>query len=320
MNAHDVKVAVLCGGVSAEREVSLRSGKAVLEALLGRGHHAERVEVAELDGLPQRLRPYSVVFSLLHGGEGEDGTVQLLLDLMGKPYVGSGPTASRRAMDKVSSHRLFEAHGISSPAWVSVSSRTVYDLEDAGVRALGLPAVVKPRREGSSIGVHVVEDEASLFAAVQHTVEEYGEALVEQFIVGREFTAAVLEVDGSPQVLPLVELRPTAREFFDYTAKYTRGECAFLCPAPLSEDVAQRAAEVALQAHLALGCRDLSRTDMRIDLDGTPFALEVNTLPGMTELSTFPLAAAAHGLSYGELVEGLLLSAQSRLPSHAGLG
>jgi len=314
MVAQDVKVAVLCGGTSAEREVSLRSGTSVVEALVAREHAAERVVVENLNGLPQRLKAYDLVLVLLHGGEGEDGTVQLLLEIMGKPYAGSGPTASRRAMDKAASHRLFEVHGIPSAPWTIVGG-SARDLDRPALQELGLPSVVKPRSEGSSIGVVMVEDEAARLAAIRSTVKNYGEALVETFIPGREVTAAVLELAGEPKVLPLVELRPQACAFFDYRAKYTRGNCAFLCPAPLPEGIAQRAAEVALRAHHALGCRDLSRVDMRIDEAGSPFVLEVNTLPGMTEMSTFPLAASTYGLGYEALVEQLLLLAQSRLPS-----
>lgn len=314
----EVKVGVLCGGDSPEREVSLRSGQGVHAALNQRGFRAELIAIETYDGLPKRLAPFAVVFNVLHGGAGEDGTVQLLLDLLGKPYVGSGPLASALAMDKAEARRALRSQGIPIPDGLLVTR----DQADAGLarvqRELGLPLIVKPRAQGSSVALHLVKAAEELREALEE-VFALGDALVERYIPGQEITAAVLEGDGL-RVLPLVELRPKAGLLFDWQAKYTPGECEFVCPTELPAAVSHEVAEVARTAFTALGCRDFARVDLRLSPDGTPYVLEVNTLPGMTEMSTFPRAAAAAGIPYDELVEGLLRRALSRLPSPSGLG
>jgi len=312
-----MKAAVLCGGTSAEREVSLRSGRNVHAALLRKGWDVDLLEVSSFDSLPQRLAPYAAVFNILHGGPGEDGTIQLLLDLMGKPYVGSGPLASALAMDKIEAKRAFQGKGLPTPPWVPFSGGDLEGfLEKA--RALGFPMVLKPRREGSSVGVRLVNSEEEFLPTAQELAQNFGEFFAEKYIPGREITAAILERDG-PDVLPLVELRPN-REFFDWTAKYTPGECTVLCPAPLSKEESKRIADVAKEAYVLLGCRDFARVDLRLSEEGTPYLLEVNTLPGMTELSLFPRAAAAAGIPYDDLVDHLLRRALSRLSDSHSLG
>ena len=312
-----MKVAVLCGGTSAEREVSLRSGRNVHAALLRKGWDVDLLEVSSFDSLPQRLAPYAAVFNILHGGPGEDGTIQLLLDLMGKPYVGSGPLASALAMDKIEAKKAFQGKGLPTPPWVPFSGGDLEGfLEKA--RALGFPMVLKPRREGSSVGVRLVHSEEEFLPTAQELAQNFGEFFAEKYIPGREITAAILERDG-PDVLPLVELCPN-REFFDWTAKYTPGECTVLCPAPLSEEEKKRIADVAKEAYVLLGCRDFARVDLRLSEEGTPYLLEVNTLPGMTELSLFPRAAAAAGIPYDDLVDHLLRRALSRLSDSHSLG
>lgn len=312
-------VAVLCGGTSAEREVSLRSGQNVHAALLRQGITAELVVIDNYDGLPQRLAPFSPVFNVLHGGEGEDGTVQLLLDLMGKPYVGSGPLASALAIDKVESRKAFQGKGLPVPDWAHHTGGEV-EAFLAQVEELGYPLVLKPRREGSSVGVHLVRNRGELERGVGELVARYGEFLAERFIPGREVTASVLEQDGEVVALPLVELRPKRGDLFDWRAKYTPGECAITCPADLPVDLALRVQEIAREAHLLLGCRDLSRADFRLAPNGTPYLLELNTLPGFTELSLFPRAAQAAGWTYDKLVVYLLNRAWARLPTPASLG
>ncbi|MCX7750226.1 MAG: D-alanine--D-alanine ligase [Candidatus Bipolaricaulota bacterium] len=313
------RVAVLCGGTSAEREVSLRSGTGVHAALVRRGWTAELLVIDTYDGLPQRLKPFDAVFNVLHGGEGEDGTVQLLLDLLGKPYVGSGPLASALAMDKAESRRAFQGKGIPVPDWLHCTGDALEPWL-ARAEALGFPLVLKPRREGSSVGVHLVADPRALKARADELLTQYGEFLAEKFIPGRELTAGLLETETGLQALPLVELRPKAGPLFDWRAKYTPGECEALCPAPLDPEVAARIQGIAREAYGLLGCRDLARADFRLAPDGTPYLLEVNTLPGFTELSLFPRAAQAAGLPYDELVELLLQRALARLPSGAPLG
>ncbi|MCX7843970.1 MAG: D-alanine--D-alanine ligase [Candidatus Bipolaricaulota bacterium] len=315
-----VKVAVLCGGTSAEREISLRSGQGVHAALRRKGWEADLLAIDSFDGLPRLLAPYTVVFNVLHGGPGEDGTVQLLLDLMGKPYVGSGPLASALAMDKAEAKRAFQGKGLATPPWLLFAGGELPAFAERVQRELGLPVVVKPRREGSSVGVRLVRTEEELRPALEGMAKAYGEFLVETYIPGREVTAAVLEGDEGLRVLPLVELRPKHGELFDWTAKYTPGACEVLCPAPLSAAEAQRVAEAAREAFLLLGCRDLARLDFRLSPEGVPFLLEVNTLPGMTELSLFPRAAQAAGLGYDDLVDFLVRRALARLPRARPIG
>ncbi len=308
-----VKVAVLCGGTSAERDISRRSGAGVHSALKRKGWDADLLAIETFDGLPRLLAPYTVVFNILHGGPGEDGTVQLLLELMGKPYVGSGPLASALAMDKLEAKKAFQGKGLPTPAWLLCSGGELGELLKR-VKELGFPVVLKPRREGSSVGLHLARSEEELHRAAAALVQGYGECLVEKYVPGREVTAALLEDDGGLQVLPLVELRPKGGELFDWTAKYTPGACDVLCPAPLPPQAAQRVAEVAKEAFLLLGCRDFARVDLRLSPEGIPYVLEVNTLPGMTELSLFPKAAQAAGISYDDLVDHLVRRALSRLP------
>jgi D-alanine-D-alanine ligase len=307
-----MKIAVLCGGNSAEREISRRSGRNVFAALKRKGWDVDLLEIESFDGLPQRLKPYSVVFNILHGGVGEDGTVQLLLELMGKAYVGSGPLASALAMDKVEAKKAFQGKNLPTPPWALYQGGDVQGFL-AQAKELGFPLVLKPRREGSSVGVRIIRDEAELWENIQEMIKEFPEFFAEKYVPGREITAAILDQGEGPKVLPLVELRPK-RAFFDWVAKYTPGECEIICPAPLASEEEKRAKDVALEAYLLLGCRDFARVDMRLNESGVPYLLEVNTLPGMTELSLFPRAATAAGIPYDDLVDLLLRRALSRLP------
>jgi len=313
MNLSLVKVAVLCGGDSPEREVSLRSGKGVHAALKRKGFSVELIEIDSYDGLPQRLSPFPVAFNILHGGAGEDGTVQLLLELLGKSYVGSGPLACALAMDKHETHQLLSAKGIPVPDWLAYQGEGLKGFLDRAVE-LGFPLVIKPRDQGSSVGVFLVKDRGELASRAQEVLDKFGGLLIEKFIVGRELTCALLEGESGVAALPLVELRPRGGDLFDWGAKYSPGACEFICPAELPEGEAGRVAEVSKQAFMALGCRDFARADLRLAPDGTPFVLEVNTLPGMTEMSTFPRAAAAAGIPYDELVTRLVNRALARLP------
>ncbi|MFO8034239.1 MAG: D-alanine--D-alanine ligase [Candidatus Bipolaricaulota bacterium] len=320
MDPRDVKIAVLCGGDSAEREISRRSGSGILRALRRREWRAELVEIQDYNGLPQRLRSYGAVFNTLHGAAGEDGTVQLLLELMGVPYVGSDPAASARAMDKAETHQRLYGTGLATADWKIIPADTsLRGTVPNSVGYLGFPLVVKPRREGSSVGLHLVEDAESISSAVQEVAARYGDVLVERYIPGRELTVAVLDENHGPHPLPVVELIPRGH-MFDFSAKYTPGHCRFVCPADLSRSEEQAVHKAALDAHRALGCRDFSRADIRLHPDGTAYVLELNTLPGMTEMSTFPRAAAAAGIPYDELLERLLLRAISRLPNPSALG
>jgi D-alanine-D-alanine ligase len=298
------RVGVLLGGMSVEREVSQRTGAAVAKALRERGH-----EVVELDAqkdLPQRLiaEKVEVAFIALHGRWGEDGCVQGLLESMFIPYTGSGVLASSVGMDKVFTKQIFLGHGIPTPPY-----QAFYDVKAALAAGDSLlfpfPVVVKPSREGSSVGVHICKTREQYRAAVEDAAKYAGALLVEQFIKGREVQGAVLD----DEALGAIEIVP-AREFYDYEAKYTPNSgTRYLFPAPLPPDQYARVNEVCLAAHKALGCTGATRSDVIVTEKGEVFILEVNTLPGMTATSLLPKIAAGRGIDFGELCERLLKGA-----------
>jgi D-alanine-D-alanine ligase len=294
------KVAVLYGGRSAEREVSLKTGEACAEALRARGLDVTLVD-AGLD-LDVRLRALGadVAFLALHGRWGEDGCTQGLLESMGIPYTGSGVLASAAAMDKVVSKLLFRGAGLAVAGYrvfppAAVGSVTVADLP------AGLPAVVKPACEGSSVGVHLVKRADELPAALADAARYKGDVIVEQYLKGQEVNVAVL--DGV--ALGTVEMVPS-REFYDYEAKYTPGSTTYHVPARLSPEVTARVCRDTETAYRALGCAGVARVDFIVTPDGTPHILEVNTLPGMTGTSLVPKIAAGKGIPFPELCERLL--------------
>jgi D-alanine-D-alanine ligase len=294
------KVAVLYGGRSAEREVSLKTGEACAEALRSRGLDVTLVD-AGLD-LPERLRACGaeVAFLALHGRFGEDGCAQGLLESMGIPYTGSGVLASAMGMDKVISKLVFRDAGLSlAPYRVfprpRAASVTVADLP------FGLPSVVKPACEGSSVGVHIVKEPGQLAPALSDAASFQGDVIVEQYLRGQEVNVAVL--DGEP--LGAIEMVPS-REFYDYVAKYTPGSTQYFFPARLSPEVTGRVCRDAGTAYRALGCAGAARVDFIVAADGTPFILEVNTLPGMTGTSLVPKIAAGKGITFPDLCERLL--------------
>lgn len=293
------RVAVLLGGRSAEREVSLRTGAAIAEALRRRGR--EVVEIDARDDLSARLAAAApdAAFLALHGRWGEDGTVQGLLEMLGVPYTGSGVLASALAMDKGLSKVVFRANGVPTPDF-----QVLRPGQPADAVELSAPLVAKPLREGSTIGVAVARTDAEVPAAVAHAREHAAEVLIEAFVSGRELTLGVL--DG--QTLPLVEVVPEGG-FYDYESKYTPGRTRYLCPAPLEERVAAEATRAGAAAYTALGCAGAARVDVLLDGAGAPWVLEVNTIPGMTPTSLLPKAAAAAGIEFEELVERILAGA-----------
>ena len=294
------KVAVLYGGRSAEREVSLKTGQACAEALRSRGLDVTLLD-AGLD-LPERLRACqaAVAFLALHGRYGEDGCAQGLLESMGIPYTGSGVMASAVGMDKVTSKLVFREAGLSLVPYrvfppARAASVAVGDLP------FGLPAVVKPACEGSSVGVHVVKEPGQLAAALADAATFKGDLVVEQYVRGQEVNVAVL--DG--EALGAIEVVPS-REFYDYVAKYTPGSTQYFFPARLAPEVSARVCGDAEKAYRALGCAGAARVDFIVAADGTPFILEVNTLPGMTGTSLVPKIAAGKGITFPDLCERLL--------------
>jgi D-alanine-D-alanine ligase len=298
------RVGVLLGGLSSEREVSLRSGAAVAKALRGLGYDVVEIDVGR--DLAARLvaEKVDVAFIALHGRYGEDGCVQGLLECMFIPYTGSGVMASSLGMDKVFAKQVFIAHGIPTPAYRSFTAR---DAALAAVDSLpfSLPVVVKPSREGSSVGVHLCKTREAYLAAVEEVSRLAGSILVEQYIKGREVQGGVLD----DQALGVIEV-VAAREFYDYEAKYkSGGTTQYLFPAPLPPEQYARVNEVCLAAHRALGCSGGSRSDVILLPSGEVFLLETNTLPGMTESSLLPKIAAGSGLDFPALCERLLQGA-----------
>jgi len=293
-------VAVLLGGWSAEREVSLVSGQAAAEALARHGYRVTPIDVDR--ALPERLREArpDVVYNALHGRYGEDGTVQGLLEIMGIPYTHSGVLASALAMDKAMAKRLFESAGLRCPEGRVLS---IGELDEADLPPP--PYVIKPNREGSSVGVTIVQSGDD--RPRERNSWPYGtEVLVERYIAGRELTVGVL--DDRP--LEVTEIRPR-QGFYDYYAKYTEAQAVHLLPAPLDPEVREQVLEEALRAHRALGCRGVSRADFRLaDDDRTLYLLEVNTQPGMTPLSLVPEQAAHVGLAFDDLVVHLVEQAR----------
>ena len=300
-----LRVALISGGASAEREVSLNSGAKVRAAL-----DQEKYVVIDYDPKTdlQRLLAdapdLDAALIILHGRFGEDGTLQGLLELAGLPYQGSGVMSSALCMDKRAAKDIYRFHGLPVARDMILDRNSDNDL-DAVLSELGLPLVVKPCLEGSSIGMTIVRKPEDLApaAAKAHLCDRF--VLMEEYIEGREITAAVLGNDD-PQALELIEIIPgQGYEFFNYEAKYKPGASREICPAPLDDDLAARAKELGVKAHQALYCRGYSRTDMILK-DGRFYILETNTLPGMTETSLFPQAAAAAGLPFPKLLDRLL--------------
>jgi D-alanine-D-alanine ligase len=330
------------GGDSPEREISLASGRAVAAALREAGHDVVPVELAresELCDLPV-LAGVDVVFPALHGGAGEDGRVQAVLELRGIPYALSGPAASALAMDKAAAKRIMRGADVPTPDWLHVtwdhaSARSdavrgrevrageqgedlrVEHIRDRTAAEIGFPVVVKPNGSGSSVGVEIVPEPAAFAAAFAAAVDRSGpdgEVLIEAFVPGRELTVAIF----LNRRLPLVEIRPRTG-FYDYENKYTAGASEYLVPAPVHSPLYEQISDDALRIHDLLGCRGLARVDFRLDGD-RHVCLEVNTIPGMTEHSLVPKAAAAVGIGFAELVDDLCRDGleRARRREHAG--
>jgi D-alanine-D-alanine ligase len=301
------------GGRSAERDISLLTGEQIYQALLEKEHEAFKVDLDEhVSEELLRLKP-DVVFIALHGRFGEDGTVQGLLEILGLPYTGSGVMASAIGINKAMSKKLFQAAGIETPPYKLFCARD-YAKDSAQTLAgtletIGIPCVVKPVSEGSTIGMSLVRQEGDFVEAVEHALEHDSEVIVEQLVEGVEITVGVLGND--PVALPTLEIE-TETDFFDYKTKYTAGLSRHIIPARLSEDQQRRAQEAAVRAHNALGCRGFSRVDIIVDKEGSPHVLEINTIPGMTSLSLFPDAARAAGYEFPELISYLIEQALER--------
>ena len=294
------KIGVLMGGLSEEREISLKSGAAVVKALQNMGYKAVSVDVSGKgvvkDLMDQKIE---VAFIALHGRGGEDGTIQGLLEIMQIPYTGSGVRASAIAMDKATAKAIFIECGVPTPEFKLMSGKV------NAKSPIGLPVIVKPASQGSTIGIGLVETDNDYKAALTEAYKYDERVLVEKFIKGRELTVSVI----GETVYPTVEIIPKDG-IYDFKAKYVKGETEFKAPAVLDEDTERRVRLAARAAYDCIGCTGGARVDIVINREGEPFVLEVNTVPGMTDLSLFPMAAAARGVGYGAIVEELLLNAE----------
>lgn len=312
------RVVILAGGLSAERDVSLRSGRRVAEALRLAAPNFEIVEADVDSNLLDEFRadPPDCVIPLLHGAAGEDGSLRDVLESLSIPFVGSTGDACRLAFDKPIAKSLLTGLGINTPASVALPHSTFRELGaqpvlNAVISRIGLPLVVKPTKGGSALGASVVHTAAEFPSAMVGSFA-YGEvALMEHFLTGTEVSVCVYDTADGPIALPAVEIVPPAG-IYDYNARYTAGTTEFFVPARLATDLAEAVAAVALEAHSGLGLRDWTRTDLIVDSSGTPWFLEVNVAPGMTETSLFPQALTEAGVGLGELARDLVLAAIAR--------
>ena len=312
------KVAVLMGGASAEREVSIMSGSGVLQALRARGVAAHAFDPAHTSLNVLQQQGYARCFIALHGRHGEDGTVQGALELLGIPYTGSGVMASSVAMDKVMTKRIWQAEGLPTPKYVRLAAD---QLDAAQVRSvpdvLGLPLIVKPPREGSSIGVTKVQSHAQMQEAVTLSARYDADVLCEEFIEGEEVTCAVLGSGPDARVLPVVRIA-APEGAYDYQNKYFTDDVKYHCPSGLPEAEEREIQRITLAAYRSLGCRGWGRADVMIRAsDRKPFLLEMNTSPGMTSHSLVPMSARAAGIGYEDLCLRVLASATLDTPAHA---
>lgn len=300
-----INLALLSGGISSEREVSLNSGAQVYDALDKDKYNITRYDPkTDLPRLMADADRIDAALIILHGPYGEDGTIQGLLDLLDIPYQGSGVLGSSVAMNKLATKQLYENAGLPMPPYMVLERGDKLDPADC-VERLGLPIVIKPLEAGSSVGMSIVKSEAALPEAVDKAFEHGGAALVEGYVDGVELTAGVVG-NKELQALPLIEIIPDdAHDFFDYEAKYTAGVTQEICPARIDDALTEKAQTYAKMAHRALFCEGYSRTDM-ILADGEIYLLETNTIPGMTATSLLPQAAVAAGMSFTELLDRLI--------------
>lgn len=299
----NIKVGVLMGGWSDEREVSLSSGQAIIDVLVSKGWNVVGIDVTREICESIKRECIDVAFLAMHGCFGEDGTLQGMLELMGIPYTGSNVLASSLAIDKIMTKTIFHALDIPTPDFKIIDE----DIKVSYESPFGYPVVVKPSCQGSTIGVHIVEAEDGLKDAIEDALKHDENIFLEKFIRGRDVTVGI--IDKEP--LPLIEIIPRSG-FYDFFSKYTPGETEYLCPAPIDQELSDHIQKLALSAYNALRCRDFCRVDFRLGDDRSIFCLEVNTIPGMTKTSLLPKAAEKKGISFDCLVEKILLLALNR--------
>jgi D-alanine-D-alanine ligase len=323
----DKRIGVLMGGTSAEREVSLKSGAAVFSALKGLHYNVVGIDAGPDVCEALKREGIEIAFLILHGGRGEDGSIQGLLEVLGIPYTGSGVLASSLAMDKEASKKVFLYHKIPVTPFVTVQgfrpneppegakcevrrSKKYFTLKTQNSKlriAFDMPWVIKPATEGSSIGVSIVKDESSIDAAFETALRFGRRVIIEKFVRGKEIQVGIL----NDRILGSVEVRPKL-EFYSYEAKYTAGMTEYILPPEMDPATLKKAERIALSAHLALGCRGATRVDLIVDDEGDTYVLEVNTIPGMTETSLLPKIARLSGIDFPSLLEEILREALTR--------
>lgn len=311
MNQKDLNIVVIYGGVSSEREVSLRSGKAVFDALIRRGYHHTRLFDLTENNLSELFKiPMDVAYLALHGWGGEDGRIQGVLDLMGIPYTGASVEASAICMNKIRTKEILEYKKLPTPKFVTLRRSECLDFLETKkelLQKIGLPMVVKVPSQGSSVGVYIIKEEKDLLPAIESVFSLGDILLAECFVDGIELTLPIL---GNEElaVLPVVEIT-SENAFYDYEAKYTQGMCHHIIPARISEKATEKIQKIGKEAYRALGCCGLARIDFILNQEEEPMIIEVNTLPGMTEISLFPDSARSVGISFEELTERIVFLA-----------
>lgn len=304
----DCKVALIAGGTSGERQISLASKDGAMSALKEAGYQVEWLDPAKKADVKRLMEDdFDVAFLCLHGKGGEDGTIQGFLELIGMPYTGSGVFGCAVSIDKQKAKLFYDAYGIKTPESAYIRRGEAADGQML-VDRLGQKCVVKAATEGSSLGVYIVEGASALEQAIVDALKIDTAALVEQYIAGTELTVAVLGAGDDAEALPVIEIIPQA-DSYDFDSKYAPGGSEHICPARLTHELTEHIQQAAVKAHNALSCHGVSRTDFILDEDGVAWVLETNTLPGMTETSLLPDAAKAAGISFAELCERLIESA-----------
>ncbi len=312
MNKQDV-VAVVLGGPSSEAEISRVTGAAIANALREKGYNAQEVELEPANLIPTLEKmDAKVVFNAVHGMYGEDGRLQSILEAAGIPYTGCGVLASAVAMDKAATKRFLQSANISTPRCLIINCRDAKNLDAVEAKVLeqfSIPVVIKAATQGSSIGVHIVKDAKDVKAALEDCFKYSADVLVEECIKGKELTVAMMEDGDEIRCLPVIWIAPHSGAY-DFHSKYTKGATDYHCPAPLSEEVTAHVQKLALATYKVLGLSGVARVDVMLDENNQGYVLEANTIPGMTATSLVPKAAAAVGISFPELCEKILLSAE----------
>ncbi len=301
------KIAVIYGGESSEREVSIRSAENIYKVFIQKGYNAVKINLDK--NISENLKKEKIDFAyiIVHGCPGEDGTIQGLLEIMKIPYTGSGVLGSAIAINKIVTKQLLIANNIMTPAFYVI--RGEWNSRD--LINLGFPLIFKPYSEGSSIGIIKINSEEELKKALPDLLKKYKIGIIEKFITGKDITIGVLDIDNKTQALPILQLA-SKNEFYDYDAKYTKGKTKFIIPAQLNDELTQRAKDIAIRAYNALWCWGVSRVDMIVCENNDIFVLEVNTIPGMTDISDLPAEAKEMGIEFSDLVETILISGYTR--------